>query len=69
MSKPDPLKPSLSLLSKLGSIAVHVDEYLSPDSHVFDRTALQGLIRDREVVEWVSQMDKLALLPRKRVEE
>lgn len=62
----EPLKPGISLLVKLGSIAVHVDEMLSPDGHDFDRIALQQLIADPEVAEWIKQMDGMAMLPKKR---
>lgn len=62
----DPFKPSISLLVKLGSIAVHVDELLSPAGHDVDKYALNSLLIDREVVEWRQQMDKLAMLPVKR---
>lgn len=59
----DPLKPSASLLVKLGSIAVHAEELLSPNRHVFDRDALKTLYDDPEVVEWRKQMDAMAMLP------
>lgn len=62
----DPLKPSTRLLIKLGSIAVHADEMLSPKGHAFDRIALDSLLKDEEVCVWVSEMTKLALLPVKR---
>jgi len=62
----DPLKPSPGLLSKLGSIAVHVDEFLSPSGHAFDRIALKSLLDDAEVREWIKQMDSMAMLPKKR---
>lgn len=62
----NPLEPSLSLLSKLGSIAVHVEELLSPKGHAFDRTALEGVLKDPEVVEWLSAMQGMAMLPVKR---
>jgi len=61
-----PLRPSPTLLIKLGSIAVHADEYLSPGGHPIDRTVIEGLIADPEVEEWVAEMDKLAFLPKKR---
>lgn len=60
----DPHKPSLSLLVKLGSIAVHADEMLSPTGHDFDRLALRSLLTDPEVVAWTEQMGEF--LPRKR---
>lgn len=62
---PPPAVP-LSLMVKLGSIAVHADEMLSLDGHAFDRTALEALLRDPEVVAWVRSMG--ALLPLKRKE-
>lgn len=64
--KYDPLKPNASVLSKLGSIAVHADEMMSTDGHVFDKYAMQQLIDDPEVKEWIASMDKLAYLPKKR---
>lgn len=60
------LAPPLTLLVKLGSIAVHVDEMLSSDGHQFDRVALQGLIADPEVIDWIAQMDTAAFVPKKR---
>jgi hypothetical protein len=62
----DPLKPSPSLLVKLGSIAVHAEEYASPKGHPFDRDALKTLYADPEVIEWRKQMDAMAMLPVKR---
>lgn len=58
--------PRLSLLVKLGSIAVHADEMLSPQGHQFDKIAIRSLLEDSEVKEWIKQMDASALLPRKR---
>lgn len=62
----DPLKPSVSLLVKLGSIAVHAEELASPKGHPFDRDALKTLYDDPEVIAWRSAMDKMAMLPVKR---
>ena len=62
----DPLKPNAGLLCKLGSIAVHVDEAASDTGHAFDKVALKGLIDDPEVAEWLVEMDKMALIPKKR---
>lgn len=52
----DPLKPSLTLLTKLGSIAVHAEEMLSPKGHTVDRHALQTLLTDVEVQKWIKDM-------------
>lgn len=62
----NPLKPTPTLLVKLGSIAVHVEEMLSPKGHHFDKAVLDSLLSDPEVKAWLEQMDKLALIPRKR---
>jgi hypothetical protein len=54
--QPDPLTPSLSLLVKLGSIAVHADELAGPNRHQFDVHALQTLLEDQEINQWVKAM-------------
>ena len=59
-------EPSKTLLIKLGSIATHTEEMLSDSGHAFDVEVLKALLNDIEVVEWLSEMDKLALLPKKR---
>jgi len=66
ISSRGPLSPPASLLCKLGSIAVHAEEILSPGGHAADRFALQALFNDPEVKEWLKQMDSLAMIPRKR---
>lgn len=58
--------PSLPVLCRLGSIAVHAEELLSPEGNDFDRTAINALLSDEEVRKWLSAMDELALLPLKR---
>lgn len=63
---PDPLKPSIPLIVKLGSAAVHADELLSSDGHEFDKVALQGLLDDPEVKTWLEAMTKMGMLPVKR---
>lgn len=66
-SKNDPLKnPSITLLVKLGSIVVHIDEMLSDTGHHFDIGVIQSLLLDSEVKLWIAGMSKLALLPTKR---
>lgn len=56
--------PPLRLLAKLGSIAVHAEEFFSADAHDFDRVALLTLLEDSEVKEWIAK--NAVLLPRKR---
>lgn len=60
----NPLKPSLSLLVKLGSIAVHTEEMLSPQGHHFDKDAIQTLLDDSEVKMWIKAMG--SFMPVKR---
>lgn len=55
-SASDPLKPELSVLCKLASIAAHVEEMLSAKGHAYDRIALQQLLDDAEVKSWMKQM-------------
>ena len=62
----NPLHPPASLLVKIGSIAVHAEEILSPKGHEFDRHALETLFDDAEVKEWIAQMNAMAMLPVKR---
>ena len=62
----DPLKPSTTLLVKLGSIIVHADEGLSEKKHTFDICAFKSLLSDDEVLAWLKEMDRMALLPKKR---
>ena len=62
----DMMKPPLALLVKLGSIAVHAEEILSPHAHQFDIDAIKTLLDDADVREWLDQMGKAAFLPVKR---
>jgi hypothetical protein len=66
MPRPACLSPPTSLLCKLGSIAVHVQEATGPGGHPFDSTAASVLLDDPEVVAWLAEMDRLALIPRRR---
>ena len=59
-------EPSKTLLIKLGSIAVHTNEMLSDAGHHFDVEVLKALLNDSEITEWMAEVDKLALLPKKR---
>ena len=60
------LAPDSATLCKLGSIIVHVEELLSPFGHQFDKAALDQLLRDPDVVQWLKGMRTLALVPEKR---
>ena len=62
----NPLKPTCSVLCKLGSIAVHVQEMLSAKGHHFDKLALESLMQDKELTDWLHDMDKLAMIPKAR---
>jgi hypothetical protein len=74
MTQTDALKPTVSLLVKLGSIAVHCEELLTPPrldkkrghvgGHEFDKTAVEQLLNDSEVKEWIKAMG--AFMPEKR---
>lgn len=62
----NPLQPSPSVLCKLGSIALHASELMSPDRHEFDVAATQQLLDDPEVRAWIAAADAMALLPKRR---
>ena len=57
------LEPPVTTLVKLGCIAVHVKELLSPKGHEVDRMELQMLLDDPEIVAWMAKMNEEALLP------
>ena len=65
----NPLQPTASLLCKLGSIVVHVDEMFSVTGHHFDKEALDGLLADTEVCEWLVAMAKTGMVPVRRTIE
>ena len=56
MDKTQLLNPSPALLCKLVSIAVHAEELLSPHGHQFDRDALNSVMGDAEVRQWIADM-------------
>jgi hypothetical protein len=62
----DTYAPPIALLVKLGSLAVHADEFLSVQGHSFDRDALKALLADREVLAWMAAMDSAGFLPVRR---
>ena len=62
----EPLKPNTKILSRLGSLFIHVEEGLAQGGHPFDMLAIGTIIDDPEVKQWIKEMDKLALIPKKR---
>lgn len=65
--KADPERPSLSVLVKLGSLAVHTEEFFSKGSGYhcgFDESAIRALLVDPELEAWIRSMG--GLLPVKR---
>jgi len=66
------MNPSAQLLVKLGSLIVHqeemADSLANKDLHAadFDASAVKACREDPEVVEWLAEMNKMALLPVKR---
>jgi len=60
------LAPPLGLIVKLGSIAVHAKEMTSPDGHEFDAIALKALLNDPDVRNWLTAMDRMAMIPKMR---
>ena len=60
-------KEGLTLLMKLGSLAVHADEYLfSGQSAPEDVIAIRGLLDEPEVRDCLAQLAALSLLPVRR---
>ena len=55
-----------SLLTKLGSVVVHIEEFFSTEGKPVDKAAIESLIDDNEIQSWLEEMDKLSLLPKKR---
>jgi hypothetical protein len=57
---------SITLLMKLGSIAIHAEELISPEGHTVDKAALETVLNDPEVREFLSDPKTKVLLPLKR---
>lgn len=58
------LHPPLSVMCKLGSLVVHVEE--ARKGHPFDWVAVDAILNDSELKEWMALMARAALLPVKR---
>lgn len=65
---PDALKPGPALVAKVGSILVHMEEARSNEGHHYDWAALDSLMADPEVQEWLTGLRALSMVPRKRNE-
>lgn len=59
------MNTEMRLLSKLGSILVHAEEFFETH-HDFDRIALVSLLNDKEVKAWLAEMGAAGFLPLKR---
>ena len=59
-------KLSLTLVSKLASIVVHVEEFLSAGYCLADLKALEPLLEDSEVKAWIIRQQAAGLAPVKR---
>lgn len=58
--------PTLSLVVKLASIAVHAQEAVSPGGHEFDVQTVESLLADPEVATAMKTLEEAAMLPRRR---
>lgn len=58
----DPLTPAPSLIAKVGSILVHVEEGAGADGHHYDWIAVRSLLADREVQDWLDGLRRHAML-------
>ena len=62
----DPLQPEPSVLAKLASFVVHVDEFNSPNGHDYDMEAVKALLQDDELNHWIIAMRHIGMAPMKR---
>ncbi len=59
------MKLQMTLVAKLAAIVVHADEMLSSDGHTLDRVALESVVLDAEVQQWVASLGPIAPVKRK----
>lgn len=62
----EPMNPGVRLLTKLASVVVHCEEAMSATGHQFDVVAIDSLVSDQEVRDWIKAMGTMGLLPLKR---
>lgn len=60
--------PSLPLLVKIGSALIHAKEFMGTAGHPLDKTALDALLDDADVKEWLQRGVSASLLPMPREE-
>lgn len=60
------LRYDLGTFAALGSLAVHVDEALSPNGHAFDALAMQSIVAQPNVQAFVGALQGAGLVPEKR---
>lgn len=61
------LQPSVSVGILLASLAVHVEELMSPTGNAeFDGVAIRGILANPEVKAYLDTLRPLSLLPEKR---
>ncbi len=61
--KPDPMKPSMDVLVKLGSAIVHAKEAISVDGRPVDKFEFDQLLNEPDLADWLKAMGDMALLP------
>lgn len=58
--------PSPVVAVALASAVVHLQEFASTGGHDADRLAASSVLGHREVIEYLHELDALALLPKRR---
>jgi hypothetical protein len=66
VAKMSALNPPPHVLAILGSIVTHIQEWDSASGHPFDIHAIRALLEDGDLKRWLAEMDKLAMIPKKR---
>lgn len=61
------LAPRASLLCKVASLIVHFDEFHGPDGAGVDLFEIIKLMKDPEILAWISDMTDHGLAPVKRI--
>lgn len=62
----DPLQPGPAILAKLASVVVHIDEHNGPNGHKNDMEAINSLLQDAELADWIVAMQELGMAPARR---